>query len=221
MNFDKNFFTYNKNAIVQKETAFILSKFLPEDIGQYKKILELGCGTGFFTRELIKKVSAENLILNDFYNTEKYFREINYKKFLTGDMINFLNEPYDLIVSSSCFQWSNDLEFLIKSISNCTNNLVFSIYLTGNMQEIKNHFGVGLKYHNKEEIEDILRKYFENVNSFEKETILFFDTPFEALQHIKKTGTSMKTKVPISKIKSYTEKKLTYRVGCFSATKKS
>lgn len=219
MNFDKNFSTYNENAVVQKEAAIILSQFLPENINQYKNILELGCGTGFFTRELVKKISAKNLILNDFFNTEKYLSEINYKKFLAGDMQNFLNEQYDFIVSSSCFQWSDDLDFLIKSISKCTDNLVFSIYLAGNMAEIKNHFGVGLKYYSRNEIENILKKYFKNIDSFEKETILVFDTPLKALEHIKKTGTSMKAKVPLSKIKSYTETKLTYKIGFFKASK--
>ncbi len=218
MNFNKNFSTYNDNAVVQKEAAAVLSGLLPEHMEQYKNILELGCGTGFFTRELIKKIPAENLILNDFYNTEKYISDIKYKFFLCGDMKNFLNQKYDFIVSSSCFQWADDLEQLIKSISLCTDNLVFSIYLDGNMQEIKNHFGVSLKYYSREKITEILKKYFKNVEDFERETILSFNTPFEALSHIKKTGTSLNAKSSFSKIKTYNSKTLTYKTGFFRAS---
>lgn len=218
MDFNKNFKTYDKNAVVQRKTAKILAKFLPENIGKYENILELGCGTGFFTREILKKISSENLILNDFFDTREYIEDICYKKFLQGDMKNFLNKEYDYIVSSSCFQWADNLEELLKLISLCSKNLIFSIYLSGNMAEIKNHFGIGLKYYDKDEITAVLKKYFRNVESFEDETILSFESPFEALRHIQKTGTTIKGYTHVSKIKSYKEKTLTYRTGYFRAT---
>lgn len=221
MNFEKNFSQYNKHAFVQKKVAEKLTQFLPQNIDSYEDILELGCGTGFFTREFLKKSTPKNLFLNDFFDTEKYLKDIEYKEFLRGDMKDFLVKKikkYDLIISSSCFQWENDLELLIKLIAGCTNNLVFSIYLAGNMKEIKNHFGVGLKYYTKNEIIKILKKYFKNIISFEEEIVLEFPTPFEALRHIKNTGTSLKNKEnlsTISKIKSYKETKLTYKIGYF------
>lgn len=55
MNFNKYFSSYNVNGIVQKKAAETLSKMLSEDMEKYENILEIGCGTGFFTRELIKK----------------------------------------------------------------------------------------------------------------------------------------------------------------------
>ena len=82
MDFNKNFKTYDKNAVVQRKAAKVLAKFLPENIGKYENILELGCGTGFFTREILKKISSENLILNDFFDTREYIEYICYKKFL-------------------------------------------------------------------------------------------------------------------------------------------
>lgn len=223
MNFEKNFSQYNKYAFVQKNVAKKLTQFLPENINSYENVLELGCGTGFFTREFLKKTTPKTLSLNDFFDTEKYLKDIKYKEFLHGDMKNFLvkkNKKFDLIVSSSCFQWENDFEFLIKLIADCTDNLVFSIYLAGNMKEIKNHFGVGLKYYTKNEIIKILKKYFKNIVSFEEEIVLEFPTPFEALCHIKNTGTSLKANENfsiISKIKSYKETKLTYKIGYFYA----
>ena len=40
-------------------------------------------------------------------------------------MKNFLNEKYDCVVSSSCFQWSDNLEELLKLISLCSKILFF------------------------------------------------------------------------------------------------
>lgn len=218
MNFNKYFSSYNVNGIVQKKAAETLSKMLSEDIEKCDNILEIGCGTGFFTRELIKKVRSSSLTVNDLFDTRNYLNDIQYKEFLHGDMKKFLNKKYDYIVSSSCFQWSDNLDELLKLISLCSKNLVFSIYLKGNMKEIKSHFGVGLKYYNKDEITFMLKRYFKNVSCFEEEIVLSFDNPFEVLQHIKMTGTALGTGVPISKIKSYRGTKLTYKIGYFKVS---
>lgn len=191
---------------------------LSEDMEKYENILEIGCGTGFFTRELIKKVRSSSLTVNDLFDTRNYLNDIQYKEFLHGDMKKFLNKKYDYIVSSSCFQWSYNLDELLKLISLCSKNLVFSIYLKGNMKEIKSHFGVGLKYYNKDEITFMLKRYFKNASCFEEEIVLSFDNPFEVLRHIKMTGTALGTGVPISKIKSYRGTKLTYKIGYFKVS---
>lgn len=218
MNFNKYFSSYNVNGIVQKKAAETLSKMLSEDMEKYENILEIGCGTGFFARELIKKVRSSSLTVNDLFDTRNYLNDIQYKEFLHGDMKKFLNKKYDYIVSSSCFQWSDNLDELLKLISLCSKNLVFSIYLKGNMKEIKSHFGVGLKYYNKDEITFMLKRYFKNVSCFEEEIVLSFDNPFEVLRHIKMTGTALGTGVPISKIKSYRGTKLTYKIGYFKVS---
>lgn len=218
MNFNKYFSSYNVNGIVQKKAAETLSKMFSEDMEKYENILEIGCGTGFFTRELIKKVRSSSLTVNDLFDIRNYLNDIQYKEFLHGDMKKFLNKKYDYIVSSSCFQWSDNLDELLKLISLCSKNLVFSIYLKGNMKEIKSHFGVGLKYYNKDEITFMLKRYFKNVSCFEEEIVLSFDNPFEVLRHIKMTGTALGTGVPISKIKSYRGTKLTYKIGYFKVS---
>lgn len=218
MNFNKYFSSYNVNGIVQKKAAETLSKMLSEDMEKYENILEIGCGTGFFTRELIKKVRSSSLTVNDLFDTRNYLNDIQYKEFLHGDMKKFLNKKYDYIVSSSCFQWSDNLDELLKLLSLCSKNLIFSIYLKGNMKEIKSHFGVGLKYYNKDEITFMLKRYFKNVSCFEEEIVLSFDNPFEVLRHIKMTGTALGTGVPISKIKSYRGTKLTYKIGYFKVS---
>ncbi|MCI6152505.1 MAG: methyltransferase domain-containing protein [Fusobacterium perfoetens] len=222
MNFEKNFSTYDSNAIIQKEVAKKLVKIIEENINEKKfnRVFELGCGTGLFTKEVLKKFQIKNLDLNDYYDTKSYFKDIDYNNFIVGDMVNSINEDYDIIISSSSFQWIDDLEKLIENISNKTDKLFFSMYIDGNLEEIQKHFGVGLNYKTLEEITKILKKYFNEIKYFNEKKTLEFFTPLEALKHIKNTGVSLKnTKTSIEKIKSYKTRELTYSIGYFIAKK--
>lgn len=222
MNFEKNFSTYDNNAIIQKEVAKKLVKIIEENINEKKfnKVFELGCGTGLFTKEFLEKFQIKNLDLNDYYDTKSYFKDIDYNNFIVGDMVNSINKNYDIIISSSSFQWIDDLEKLIENISKKTDKLFFSMYIDGNLEEIQKHFGIGLNYKTLEEITKILKKYFNEIKYFNEKKTLEFFTPLEALKHIKNTGVTLKEiKTPINKIKSYKEKKLTYSIGYFIAKK--
>ena len=46
--FSKNLEKYNEHARIQKRMAERLFSFIPEK--KYKRILEIGCGTGFLTK---------------------------------------------------------------------------------------------------------------------------------------------------------------------------
>ncbi|MDP0488215.1 MAG: methyltransferase domain-containing protein [Fusobacterium sp. JB020] len=219
--FNKNFSTYNDNAIVQKQVAEKLVNLMKNYFrkNNYSKVIELGCGTGIFTRCVLKDMKIEKLILNDYFNTEKYLAELNYEKFIKGDMSKSLNENYDLVISSSSFQWIEDLESLIKSISQRTDRLAFSIYIKGNLKEIQKHFNVSLNYKTREEIVLLLEKYFYKVESYEEEKIIKFDQPLDALRHLKRTGVGVGSKASVRKIRTFSEKCLSYSVGYFLCSK--
>ncbi len=148
MEFGKNFSTYDENAIIQKKVAENLTNFISKKFNNQKfdKVIELGCGTGIFTREFLKKFEINEIDLNDCFNTRDYFKEINYKNFICDDMNEAIIKNYDIVISSSSFQWIEDLEKLIENISKKSEKLAFSIYIDGNLREISEHFGVGLKY---------------------------------------------------------------------------
>lgn len=213
MNFNKNFSTYGDYAVVQKKVACKLITLLEES--HYGSILELGCGTGFFTRELVKNFKFDRLDVNDYFNTTSYLEDIQYNKFIEGDMTKIHVGKYDLICSSSAFQWVEDLDSLFKNLSNCTSNLVFSIYIEGNLIEIKNHFNISLNYLSLEEIFAIAKKYFKDVECSQETFTLNFKTPLEALKHLKKTGVSGIGKTSLSVVKSFKDSSLTYRVAYF------
>ena len=62
LNFSKYAHVYDEHAQLQKKMAKNLSYFIPNII--LGKILEIGCGTGIFTKYLLSK-SAKKILLND------------------------------------------------------------------------------------------------------------------------------------------------------------
>ncbi len=229
MNFNNSFSDYTKNAYTQKIVASKLISFAISskyNIGQrkyYDTLFEIGCGTGILTREIQDNINYNKLILNDIFLEAK--KEIN--NFLTPDGSNFICGDIeklpvpkaDLIISSSVFQWIKDKENLFKKISNATNSFIFSIYTKGNLQEIKDHFNISLEYNTSQEIYKVLSPLFTNIYFHEEEITVNFDTPLEALKHLKNTGVTGIGRSNYRTIKSYKEKKLTYKVAYFICNK--
>lgn len=216
--FDKQFHTYDDSAIVQKKVAKTLLRFIDKE-KEYDSILELGCGTGVFTKLYYKELKFNQLDLNDIFDTREYLKNIKYREFFIENM-EYLNiEKYSLILSSSAFQWVDNLPNFLEKLSKHTDKLIFSIYIRDNFIEIDTHFKISLNYLSTEEIFKILSKDFGKVEYYEESYKLNFNTPFEVLKHIKNTGVTGFSKTNISKIKSFDKKELTYKVAYFKCKK--
>jgi malonyl-CoA O-methyltransferase len=129
-------------------------------------------------------------------------------------------ENYDLVCSSSSFQWIDDLDGLLKNISQHSEELIFSIYVDGNLKEIKEHFKISLNYMRFAEILKILKKYFIVQEAEEEEITLNFNSPLNVLRHLKYTGVTGIGETTVRDIRSFSEKKLTYRVAYFKCRRK-
>lgn len=212
MRFDKFLNTYDNYAFVQKKVAQKLIRFLQKD-EEFKTILEIGCGTGIYSKKLVSHIKYQNIILNDLCDSENYVSHIEKSKFIIEDMDTFEYKKYSLITSSSVFQWSKNLDQLLDKISIATDRLLFSIYVDGNLPEIKNDFGVSLEYVKHEDILLKLKRKFKFVDYKIENIILKFSTPLEALKHLKYTGvTGIRKNIEIAKIRNFKETKLTYKV---------
>ncbi|WP_297596940.1 methyltransferase domain-containing protein [uncultured Cetobacterium sp.] len=218
MNFNKQFINYDQNAITQKKVAEKLFSFI-DCSKKYQSILELGCGTGVFTKTFYNNLNFNILDLNDIFDTAKYFSEFSYNKFFIEDMENLKLEKYSLVLSSSAFQWVDNFENLIKRISENSPELIFSIYSKGNLIEIFQHFGISLNYLSCSEILTVLNRYYSDIKYETEEFVLKFNSPIDALKHLKKTGVTGFKNSSYSLTKSFKSTILTYRVSYFSCKK--
>ena len=222
MNFNKHYNVYEKYSLAQKQVAKNLLDYMGKsNIFDTKidSIFEIGCGTGIFTREYRKYFLHSDLILNDLFDVREFIKDIDYNIFIQENIEELDIPESDLVVSSSVFQWIKDIDSLIRNIAEHTDNLCFSSYIFGNLVEIKNHFGVSLDYLNIEEFEEILKKYFSSVKSYNETIKLNFGSPMLLLKHLKYTGVTGFQKTSISKIKTFKDNTLTYEVAYFICKK--
>ncbi|SEM92690.1 malonyl-ACP O-methyltransferase BioC [Lihuaxuella thermophila] len=111
--FNRSAVTYDQYALVQKEMARRLLFTLQTLDLKAEKILELGCGTGYFTRLLLDHYPASEVTAVDL--AEKMVETARQKtepsdrvRFFVGDAENLDRSSlgtFDLIVSNAMIQW--------------------------------------------------------------------------------------------------------------------
>lgn len=112
-NFSRYAHTYDKYADAQKWAALKLLGRIKEN--NFSNILEIGCGTGNYTKLLKDKFRKAKLTALDI---SRDMVGIAQNK-LRGEKIEFivadaecieLKDKFDFVTSNSCFQWFSDLE---------------------------------------------------------------------------------------------------------------
>ena len=117
--FSRNAKNYDKYANVQKKMGSFLVGNLEKhtiiECSQIKKILEVGCGTGYVTRKLANDYPNAQITAVDIapgmIELVKSTIQNNNVDFICADIEEIdLIGNYDLIVSNATFQWFNDFE---------------------------------------------------------------------------------------------------------------
>ena len=198
--FDRNYDSYGQHATVQQEIADKLANLLLEyNPSRFKRILEIGCGTGFLTRNMIANASIETYFLNDlaesaFSETCRHLTPEKRSKIhgIAGDAeIIDLPDNLDAIVSTSTVQWFNSLEsFIAKATYLLNSNGIFAFSSFGkeNFKEIRSILNVGLDYKSLDEIRQLMELNFEILHTEEWQQTIHFQHPTEVLKHMKFTG---------------------------------
>lgn len=190
--FEKCLKTYNDNAIVQKIMATNIAKMI--DNSHYDNVLEIGCGTGLLTKEIIKKIDYQTFEALDIVTScENLIKQIDEKIiFIPADIENFVlqnNKKYDLIISNASLQWISNLEEIInKLVLKLTKKgiFIFTLFGKNNYKEIFSVLNKSLNYYSKQDLEIILRQY--NYQISEDIHQIEFSSPIEILKHMKYTG---------------------------------
>lgn len=116
--FSKRVKTYDRHAQLQRSMAERLAALIPNPLNQ--KILEIGCGTGVFTRHLLAR-SPSALILNDIAplmieHLRNHLKVPSKTKFLVGNAETLPIPKVKLIAGNAVFQWFQNPEATLKRI---------------------------------------------------------------------------------------------------------
>lgn len=194
--FARSLKTYDKYAVVQKQMAKKLAEkvdFNPE------YVLELGCGTGLLTNELVNKISYGRYDAVDIVDCKEYIFKISENiNFICGDIEDFsVDGKADLVISNAVLQWIEDLpEFIKKTENNLTDGgyFIFTLFGKENYRELNPIIKSSVRYYSVSELQKMFED-FEILYLSEEKIVLDFDSPKEVLHHIKNTGVNAITPV--------------------------
>ena len=115
--------SYDNHADAQHRISRKLASLLPHQANiRYKRMLEIGCGTGGFTGVLKQQCHIDEWILNDLCeDCQEKIEQLfpgSPPRFIAGDA-ETLSFPgkFDLIASASVFQWMKEPETFLHKLS--------------------------------------------------------------------------------------------------------
>ncbi|UAB69303.1 malonyl-ACP O-methyltransferase BioC [Vibrio sp. SCSIO 43132] len=136
--------TYDQHAAFQRQVGHLLLDKMPEDLTG-KIILDLGCGTGYFSEILATrgaKVVAADLSEAMLSATEHRCVGLNvHCENVDADSLPFSDDSFDFVFSSLALQWCDDLSVPLREIQRVVKpggKAWFSTLLDGSLIELKN-----------------------------------------------------------------------------------
>ncbi|MEX6701067.1 malonyl-ACP O-methyltransferase BioC [Peribacillus frigoritolerans] len=215
--------TYDAYANVQKNMAKQLVDLLPQKNTNHKiNILEIGCGTGYLTRLLVKTFPNAAITAVDLapgmVEVAKRLTKEDRVTFLCTDIEEMaLNENYDLIISNATFQWLNDIPATLEKLFTrltAEGSLIFSTFGIDTFQELHSSYeqakeklqlsmdsSPGQTFYTLEELSQVCEAAIPysaaapiEITKIEKLELEYFQTVREFFTSIKKIGAANSNK---------------------------
>lgn len=186
---------YNRHNVIQSEVAKRLVSMLPKD--NYKKILDLGAGSGAVYKNLINRhVQFSEFIAFDFSeemlnvhpkasNIQKVCLDFNQ----TEAFESYANNEFDIIISASALQWSEELSAVLFSISHLASEHYFAFFTAKTFSTLHQTAGIKSPIYTKKSIENALKQHY-NYEIEEADYHLNFNSVQEMFRYIKRSGVS-------------------------------
>lgn len=140
--FSKAAHSYDQYAHFQRQVGAQLLAYLPSQLA-HKKVVDLGCGTGFFTQQL-QLAGAEVFCVDLTFDMLKNARNLNgdsaYYLQADAEHLPLADHSCDLLFSNLAVQWCSPLAQTlseIKRVLKPQSMAVFSTLLTGSLTELK------------------------------------------------------------------------------------
>ncbi len=183
--------SYEQHATAQAHIAERLLAVVHTFGRQYGQALEIGCGSGLYSRLLHQHLSVDCWHINDL--CAECADRVPHGHFIAGDIEQLsLPQRYDLITSASAFQWLAEPETFSRKLHASLNPggvLAFSSFTADNLPEIHALTGNSLAYPSP----DNWQTWLGNNGLIPAYTAsecltLWFDSPEAVLAHLKYTG---------------------------------
>ncbi|MDE5773127.1 MAG: DUF452 family protein [Muribaculaceae bacterium] len=187
---------YDDYAEAQHIIARRLLSLLTDDTNCGGDILELGTGTGYFSRLLAKRLKPDDMTMVDLYMTpDMGIAPVERHIAMDAElfMAHAVTERYqfDMVASASTMQWFTDPElFIRRSARLLTESGIFlcSSFLPGNLRELDVLSPTSMPYRSEEWLKNTLSRYFKEVDIETEDIVLQFNTRRELLMHLRHTG---------------------------------
>lgn len=203
--FSRSMATYDGAAVVQREMAAELLERLLSVAGTdcFARVLELGCGTGLLTEQLVAMCRMRRLVLNDLVaDCAQTVQRVQWQvagagagvdvEFLQGDMETAaFSGLQDLVVSNAVLQWAGDLRGMLGRIAallRAGGILAVASFGPSNLREVAELSGVSLRYESVEEWRVMLGQDYDVLDVGERTRTLWFSSAHDVLRHLKHTG---------------------------------
>lgn len=203
-NFSKAAHSYDQYADIQQQAAEELVSRIPKS--GLKRVLEIGCGTGIYTRLLRERFRHTSLQALDISSemvevAKNKLRRTNIT-FVIADAEETLPEMrFDLITSNASFQWFVHLEKTLARLKGRLEKnglLAFSLFgpktfweLDEVLKKVSTNASVAAaRFITCDKLQKLLKKYFKDVVVDEIRYSETFDHLADLLSKIKYTGTS-------------------------------
>lgn len=147
MHFERAANSYDGAAVLQREIAKRMGQRLDYIKQQPKRVLDVGCGTGYITNDLLKRYSKADIVALDLAHgmarkTQQQGSWLRKPKSICADaeLLPFKEDSFDFVISSLMLQWSNDLNKVFTGFHHVlapNGLLLFSTFGPETLTEIK------------------------------------------------------------------------------------
>ncbi|OUS06241.1 malonyl-[acyl-carrier protein] O-methyltransferase BioC [Rhodobacterales bacterium 52_120_T64] len=207
-NFHRGFSKYSESAYVQAQIASRLVDIFAKTANTHRfdTALEIGCGTGFLTKQLFERFEVGHYTLNDLVPSSKTHitnlsnAEANSWGFVSGAIETVsLVDKFDLIASASAIQWVSDTPALLRNLANRLKPngwLMLSSFTPQHFGELK-ALGTSaqeMSYFCAKEWEKLLPADLKPISISQGLLTAKFCSPREMLVHLRNTGVNANSK---------------------------